>query len=37
MPSADHDAWPQVADIARAYLYLAAPGSALVNGAAIPV
>ena len=37
MPSADHDAWPQVADIARAYLYLAAPESALVNGAAIPV
>jgi NAD(P)-dependent dehydrogenase (short-subunit alcohol dehydrogenase family) len=37
MPSSDHDAWPKVADIARAYLYLAAPESGLVNGAAIPV
>ncbi len=37
MPAADHDSWPKVADVARSYLYLAAPGSALVNGAAIPV
>ncbi len=37
IPDADHDAWPKVADIARSYLYLAAPESALVNGAAIPV
>jgi NAD(P)-dependent dehydrogenase (short-subunit alcohol dehydrogenase family) len=37
MPSANHDAWPKVADVARSYLYLASPGSALVNGAAIPV
>jgi NAD(P)-dependent dehydrogenase (short-subunit alcohol dehydrogenase family) len=36
-PGADHGAWPKVPDIARAYLYLAAPQSALVNGAAIPV
>lgn len=37
MPNADHAAWPKVADIARSYLYLADPGSGLVNGAAIPV
>jgi len=37
MPSANHDAWPKVPDVARTYLYLAAPESGLVNGAAIPV
>jgi NAD(P)-dependent dehydrogenase (short-subunit alcohol dehydrogenase family) len=37
IPSANHDAWPKVADIARTYLFLASPSSALVNGAAIPV
>jgi len=37
MPASDHDAWPKVADIARSYLYLAAPESGLVNGAALPV
>ncbi|HEX5188176.1 MAG TPA: SDR family NAD(P)-dependent oxidoreductase [Streptosporangiaceae bacterium] len=37
MPSSDHDAWPKVADIARTYVYLAAPGSGLINGAAVPV
>jgi NAD(P)-dependent dehydrogenase (short-subunit alcohol dehydrogenase family) len=37
MPGADHAAWPQPVDIARAYLYLADPASALVNGATIPV
>lgn len=37
MPSADHDAWPKVADIAASYLYLASPRSGLVNGSAIPV
>ncbi len=37
MPSSDHDAWPKVRDIARTYLYLAAPGSGLINGAAVPV
>jgi NAD(P)-dependent dehydrogenase (short-subunit alcohol dehydrogenase family) len=36
-PSADFDAWPKVADIARSYLYLASPDAGLVNGAAIPV
>lgn len=37
MPDADHGSWPKISDLARSYLYLAAPGSALVNGAAIPV
>jgi NAD(P)-dependent dehydrogenase (short-subunit alcohol dehydrogenase family) len=37
MPNSDHAAWPKVPDIARAYLYLAAPESGLVNGAAVPV
>jgi NAD(P)-dependent dehydrogenase (short-subunit alcohol dehydrogenase family) len=37
MPSADHDSWPKVADVARTYLYLASPGSRLTSGAAIPV
>jgi NAD(P)-dependent dehydrogenase (short-subunit alcohol dehydrogenase family) len=37
MPDANHDAWPKVADIAQTYLYLAAPGSGLVSGAAVPV
>ncbi len=37
MPSSDHNAWPKVPDIARTYMYLAAPGSGLINGAAVPV
>lgn len=37
MPRSDHDSWPKVPDIARSYLYLAAPGSGLINGAAVPV
>jgi NAD(P)-dependent dehydrogenase (short-subunit alcohol dehydrogenase family) len=37
MPDANHAAWPKPADIARTYLYLAQPGSGLVNGAALPV
>lgn len=37
IPHADHAAWPQPEDIARSYLYLADPGSGLVNGAIIPV
>jgi NAD(P)-dependent dehydrogenase (short-subunit alcohol dehydrogenase family) len=37
IPNADHNAWPKIPDLARSYLYLAAPPSALVNGAAIPV
>jgi NAD(P)-dependent dehydrogenase (short-subunit alcohol dehydrogenase family) len=37
MPAAKHGAWPKVADIARTYLFLAAPESGLINGAAVPV
>jgi NAD(P)-dependent dehydrogenase (short-subunit alcohol dehydrogenase family) len=37
MPDADHRSWPKVADIARAYLFLASPQAHLVSGAAIPV
>jgi NAD(P)-dependent dehydrogenase (short-subunit alcohol dehydrogenase family) len=37
MPDADHDSWPKVAEIARAYLFLASPQAHLVSGAAIPV
>jgi NAD(P)-dependent dehydrogenase (short-subunit alcohol dehydrogenase family) len=37
IPNADHDAWPKVPDIARTYVFLASPGSGLVNGAAVPV
>lgn len=37
MPDSDHAAWPKVPDIAQNYLYLAAPESGLVNGAALPV
>ncbi len=37
IPSANHDQWPKVPDIARTYLFLASPSAGLVNGAAIPV
>jgi NAD(P)-dependent dehydrogenase (short-subunit alcohol dehydrogenase family) len=37
MPKADHDRWPKIPDIAKAYLYLASPNAGLVNGAALPV
>lgn len=37
MPNADHDDWPTPADIAAAYLFLAAPGGGVVNGAVLPV
>jgi NAD(P)-dependent dehydrogenase (short-subunit alcohol dehydrogenase family) len=37
MPDVGHQAWPKVADIARAYLFLASPQAHLVSGAAIPV
>lgn len=37
MPDADHERWPKIADIAHAYLFLASPDAALVNGAALPV
>jgi NAD(P)-dependent dehydrogenase (short-subunit alcohol dehydrogenase family) len=37
IPDANHDGWPKVPDIARTFVFLAAPGSGLVNGAAVPV
>lgn len=37
MPGADYDSWPKIPDIAHAYLFLASPSAALVNGAAMPV
>jgi NAD(P)-dependent dehydrogenase (short-subunit alcohol dehydrogenase family) len=37
LPSANHDAWPKVPDVARTYIYLASPDAGLVNGAALPV
>jgi NAD(P)-dependent dehydrogenase (short-subunit alcohol dehydrogenase family) len=37
LPTADHDAWPKVEQIASTYLFLASPDAGLVNGAAIPV
>jgi NAD(P)-dependent dehydrogenase (short-subunit alcohol dehydrogenase family) len=37
MPDSDHDRWPKIPDLARAYLYLASPSSTPVNGAALPL
>ena len=37
MPNSDHDSWPKVGDIARSYVFLAEPGSGLINGASVPV
>jgi NAD(P)-dependent dehydrogenase (short-subunit alcohol dehydrogenase family) len=37
MPSADHDAWPKVPQVAGSYVYLASPDAGLVNGATVPV
>ena len=37
IPGADHASWPKIPDVARAYLFLAAPEAHLVSGAAIPV
>jgi NAD(P)-dependent dehydrogenase (short-subunit alcohol dehydrogenase family) len=37
MPNADHSAWTQPEEIARAILFLASPASSAVNGAAVPV
>jgi len=37
MPGANHDSWPKVADIARAYLFLASPQAHLLSGAELPV
>jgi NAD(P)-dependent dehydrogenase (short-subunit alcohol dehydrogenase family) len=37
MPDADHAAWTSPEEIARVIAFLASPGSAPVNGAAVPV
>ncbi|MCO4763179.1 MAG: SDR family NAD(P)-dependent oxidoreductase [Myxococcales bacterium] len=37
MPSADHDAWPKVADIAQTIAFLASPENATTRGALVPV
>jgi NAD(P)-dependent dehydrogenase (short-subunit alcohol dehydrogenase family) len=37
MPSAAHEKWPKLADVAGVYVFLASPAAALVSGAAIPV
>ena len=37
MPGADVDAWPTIADLAPAYLFLASPSAGQVNGATLPV
>ena len=37
MPNAAHERWPQVGDVAAAYLFLASPAAHLVSGAAVPV
>jgi NAD(P)-dependent dehydrogenase (short-subunit alcohol dehydrogenase family) len=37
MPTADHDAWPKIKDIAASYLFLASPEALLVSGATLPV
>src|SRR5712691_765405 len=37
MPDSDHDSWPKIPDIARSYVFLAEPGSGLINGASVPV
>jgi NAD(P)-dependent dehydrogenase (short-subunit alcohol dehydrogenase family) len=37
MPAADHESWPKIPDVARAYLFLASPAAHLVSGAAVPV
>lgn len=37
MPKANHDAWPTPAELAPAYLFLASPDAARVNGAILPV
>jgi NAD(P)-dependent dehydrogenase (short-subunit alcohol dehydrogenase family) len=37
LPDADHESWPKIDDVARAYLFLASPQAHLVSGAAIPV
>lgn len=37
MPTADHDRWPKIPDIARTYLFVASPEACAVSGATLPV
>jgi NAD(P)-dependent dehydrogenase (short-subunit alcohol dehydrogenase family) len=37
MPSAAHERWPKVEDVAAIYLFLASPAAHLVSGAIVPV
>ena len=37
MPSASHENWPKISEVAGVYVFLASPAAALVSGAAIPV
>ena len=37
IPDANYASWPKIPDVAQTYVYLASPGSGLVNGAALPV
>jgi len=37
IPSANHDQWPKLDDVAAVYVWLASPAAGLVSGAAIPV
>ncbi len=37
MPTADHSAWPSVADVAQTAVFLASPSNAVSRGALVPV
>jgi NAD(P)-dependent dehydrogenase (short-subunit alcohol dehydrogenase family) len=37
MPTASHERWPKVEDVAAAYVWLASPAARLVSGATVPV
>jgi NAD(P)-dependent dehydrogenase (short-subunit alcohol dehydrogenase family) len=37
MPTADHDAWPKVAEVAATILFLASPENKVTRGAIVPV
>ena len=37
MPDADHDAWPETAEVAETVVFLASPDNAVTRGAVVPV
>jgi NAD(P)-dependent dehydrogenase (short-subunit alcohol dehydrogenase family) len=37
MPTAPHEKWPKVDEVAQVYVFLASPESALISGASLPV